>query len=114
MIENVLHIYISLAFQGTCGRGRQLRFASRRYNYGVHSMGENPPRNSKTNDAGIKVGDRSPGVGAYARGRCYSQTLHSDQPSHITSLYDLLQWHFHFPRPQTNTVDMAKIAGLNQ
>ena len=49
-----------------------------------------------------------------ASGHWYSQTLHSDQPSHMTSLYDLLQQHFHFPLPRTNNVDMAKIAGSKQ
>jgi hypothetical protein len=32
-------------------------------------------------------------------------------PSHVTSLYELLQRHFHFPLLRTNCVDMAKSAG---
>jgi hypothetical protein len=49
-------------------QGCRLRFASGRNNYGERSEpknffareGDNPPRNSKTNNAGIKAADRSP------------------------------------------------------
>jgi hypothetical protein len=59
-------------------QGRRLRFVSGGDNYGERSEpknffargGDNPPRNSKTNNAGIKVGGidppHPPGVGAYA------------------------------------------------
>jgi hypothetical protein len=61
-------------------QGHRLRFANGGDNYGERSEpknffargGDNPPRNSKTNDAGIKVVGSillipPPGVGAYGR-----------------------------------------------
>jgi hypothetical protein len=55
----------------------------------------------------------SSGAGASGR-RASGWRASGRRASGTRPLYDLLQWQFRFPLLQTNSVDMAKIAGSNQ